>query len=148
MKNFTKFFIIYLVIFYAELIILMRIVRIGIKQEQYIPLDLMDAIFTSFYMFILCFCEFYSVVKFCIIFELEGLFQLLPLKIYRYLSIVTCFLSADILFYRLLYLSLEIISFIYFLAIKDSTFAKVFHKYNLKLGLDIAVRNSFIVSRN
>lgn len=148
MKSTIKFFIIFLIIFYSELLVLMKIVRIGTKQEQIRNSHLMDGIFTSFYMFILCFCEFYSVVKFCIIFELEGLFQLLPLKVYRYLSIIFCFFSENILFYRILYLSMEIMLIIYFLSIKNSTFAQVYHKYNLKLGLEIDVRNSFIVSRN
>lgn len=146
MKSGWNFFCVYLFIFYAKFIILIVIIENGMRESQNDPERCMDAIFTSFYMSILTICEFYSIVKFCISLQIEGLIQIVPLKLYRYLTIFGSFISLNILFFRLLYLALDLAIISYFFMVKDTTFANVFYKYNKILGAEIKVRNAFIVS--
>ncbi|KAF9763002.1 hypothetical protein NGRA_1591 [Nosema granulosis] len=147
MAESSKFFPVFLVIYYLELVILAFIVRDGLNYGYRDEMEYMDAVFTSIYIMILAIFEFYSVVKCCVIFQIEGLFQILPLKIYRYVSLMLIFIDPKVFILRLSYLFLDSILIAYFLFTKDSTFVNIFHSYNLKIGLDLNVRNSFIVSQ-
>lgn len=101
---------------------------------------------TALYILFLSVLEFVAMTKFCVNLEIEGAFQLIPLKFFRYISIFGSLINASIVQYRLLYLLIDMLLFYYFLQIKDTAFSQVFHKYNIRIGLDVNIRNAFIVS--
>ncbi|KAF9763005.1 hypothetical protein NGRA_1592 [Nosema granulosis] len=146
MKDFLKFFTFSIIIYYLQMGLLVRIIKESIENNATCS-GYYDSIqFISLYILIISIFEFQSFCKYCLLLQIEGMFQLIPLKVFRYLCLFTSLLTSHILIYRLLYLLLDIILFSYFYIIKDSTFANVFHRYNLRIGLDVKIRNAFIVS--
>ncbi|KAF9763008.1 hypothetical protein NGRA_1589 [Nosema granulosis] len=146
MKHTDRFFLVFLVIYYSQLITLVKI----ISKELLLYSDNLpahnDVQFISFYELLLAGFEFFSVCKYCIGLQIEGLIYLLALKIDRYLFLFTREFDCGLYLCRFLYVAFDLIFVTYFVIVKDSTFVIVLHQYNVKIGLDVKVRNSFIVS--
>jgi hypothetical protein len=123
-------------------------IRIGYKlfkinMEEYNEIE-----YLALFMLILSLLENASVMKFFIHLDLGGLIQLVPLKILRYVHFFGSGIRYGTIILRLVYLILDLIILECFLCFKDQAFSSVFQQYNKRVGLDVVIRNGFIVSSN
>lgn len=146
MKGKTNFFIVFIIIYYLELGVLVKIVLEGLKLFKVGSPAYNDVKYTSTYALLLWIFEFYSAARYSVIFQIEGLIQLISLKIFRYFCFFGSIFELESFFYRFAYTSLDFIFIISFLVSKDSTLELALHKYNLQVGTDVGIRNAFIVS--
>ncbi|KAF9763003.1 hypothetical protein NGRA_1590 [Nosema granulosis] len=146
MKQTTQFFVVFVAIYYTQLALLVKMVIEGLCLYKIDSPAYKDVKFTANYALLQWIFEFYSIAKYCVTFEVEGLVQLVPLKVFRYLCFFASIFEKEIHIYRTLYLCLDIVFVFLFFIFKDSTLEIVLHNYNLKIGTDVKVRNAFIVS--
>lgn len=147
MKHTTNFFIIFIVIYYAELGVLVKIVLEGLKLFKVGSPPYNDVKYTSTYALLLWIFEFYSVAKYCVNYQIEGIIQLVSLKVFRYFCFFGSIFDSEKYIYRFAYVVLDFIFIISFVVSKNSTLELVLHKYNLMIGTDVGIRNAFIVSQ-
>lgn len=146
MNNLKNFFVFYLCVFYSELTLLIAITQ-KVKMERGIePTSINDASTSALYFFFISCLEFYTVAKYTYMLEIEALIQLLPLKISHYLFLATGIANFHIKILACFYLGLDFVLFSVFLWIRDSAFSRIYHKYNMRIGTDIGIRNAFMVS--
>ncbi|KAF9762404.1 hypothetical protein NGRA_2039 [Nosema granulosis] len=145
MTNLRAFFIFYLFIFYGELIILMALTRKVGKERGPEPISINDARTSALYFFFISCLEFYTVAKYCYMLEIEALIQLLPLKISHYLFLATGIAHFNIKILCCFYIGLDVVFVVVFLWVRDASFSSIYHKYNMKIGTDIGVRNAFMI---
>lgn len=146
MRFFGNFFIFYLVIFYSELSILIALTKKVKKAKGLEPISINDASTSALYFFFISCLEFYTVAKYAYMLEIEAIVQLIPLKISHYLFLITGIINFPIKILAYFYLGFDFVFLLVFMWIRDSAFAKIFHKYNMRIGSDIGIRNSFMVS--
>ncbi|KAF9762625.1 hypothetical protein NGRA_1894 [Nosema granulosis] len=118
----------------------------GIKHYEDWVKDLNDIYFIGLYMTLLTLLEYISVARYCFSLSLSGIIQLITLKMFHYMFVFGTMIEINVKYYRFCYLGLDILMILYFLKSKDSTISQIFQDYNRKIGADIKVRNSFMVS--
>lgn len=146
MKSQIKFFYCFLVTHFIGLLLMVKMITEGIEYYGNDTKDFNDIYFLGFYMFILTFQEYASVARYCFMFSMSGIVQLIPLKIYHYLFVLGTMIDINVKYYRFSYIALDILLCLYFIHLKDSTVSEIFKEYNKTIGADINVRNSFMVS--
>ncbi|KAF9762629.1 hypothetical protein NGRA_1893 [Nosema granulosis] len=147
MFKINRFFLFYLGVYYIQLCISMIIIS---KQIEIYKLECNshnDIFFVSLCFSLMTFLEFYSISKFCFLLQIEGIVQLIPLKVCHYMFILGSIASAGTRFYGLAYMLCDGIFLAVFCFMKDESFSQVYHEYNFKIGMDVNIRNSFIVSQ-
>lgn len=147
MKETDKLFLLYFIIFFVELVILITIIKEGFNKNMTLSFKYTNVQKLALYILVLQGLEFILMARFCIALQLAAAIQLIPLNVFRYFCLIRIFPMTHIIPYILLYFSLDMTVFIYFLKIKDSAFATVFREYNRAIGVDVKVRNAFIVSQ-
>lgn len=124
----------------------MIIIKNSIEVYGYGPCSHNDIYFISLCFSLLSFLEFYSIAKFCFLFQLEGIVQFIPLKICHYFFILKAIIFTETRTFGLAYVVCDALFIIVFWIMKDDNFSSVYHEYNIKIGMDVNVRNAFIVS--
>lgn len=100
--------------------------------------------FTLMCFLLMTYLEFYSSAKFFFLMQLEGIAQLIPLKVFHYLFLVEYITFKGTRIFALTYLIVDIICILVFWKHKDEFFAEIYHEYNIRLGCDVNVSNAFI----
>lgn len=148
MTKIDRFFLFYLVIFYVELSVQMMIIRDSIDLQKEARNSHNNIYFISLCFSLLSFLEFYSISKFCFLLQLEGIVQFIPLKICHYFFVLKALCHFETRLFAVAYMLCDAMFLVVFLFMKDESFSNVYHEYNIKIGMDVNVRNAFIVSRN
>jgi hypothetical protein len=89
--------------------------------------------------------EFVSVTKYLLFCEMEGLFQLIPLKIFKYFAIWVGFIIERNYINRIIFFVLDIIMILGIIKIHNTTLSFVYHNYNMKIGSDTRIRNAYVI---
>lgn len=147
MNRITLYKLLFIVIHYAQLICLIEITISGLSLFKDTS-SYNDIKFISCYSSLLWVFEFYSIANYCVCYRIEGLIHLLSLKFSRYLCFFTSLFAEEFYKARVYYIGLDIILIMFVFMNLKSTLRDVLHRYNLAVGLEIKVRNSFIVSEN
>jgi hypothetical protein len=146
MKYKNLFLYVFILIHFLQLLVMVNMIKIGFDEFQVCQTEYTEIQYLSLYILILSIFEFASVMRFYIQLDMGGLIQLITLKVLRYFHLYASRLRYQTSIQRIMYLILDLVILESFLCSEEQTFSLVYHQYNKRVGLNVVIRNAFIVS--